>query len=167
MQSNGPLRRSAVSEIDRSLVGSFSTPFLAEVERGAIRKFADAIGDADLRYRDVAHARQLGYPDVVAPPTFPTCFRPPVEPAWFAPLDRRRIVAGQVAFDYSAPIVAGMGLICRIEFAGVDDKDGSKGRMELLHQRLHGVAVDGREIFVMTRTTIYRALAQLERKSLE
>lgn len=155
-----------MSEIDRTLIGQFSTPFDVEVERGAIRKFADAIGDPDPRYRDVAQARALGFDDLVAPPTFPTCFRPPQEPPWFAPLDRRRVVAGQVAFDYAASIVAGRVLTCRIEFAGVDDKAGSKGTMELLHQRLHGTDGAGRHVFTMSRTTIYRSLAQIEQRSL-
>ncbi len=155
-----------MSEIDRSLIGQFAAPFDVEIERGAIRKFADAIGDPDRRYRDVAYARSLGHPDLVAPPTYPTCFRPPAEPSWFAPLDRRRVVAGQVAFDYAAVIVAGMVLRCRLEFAGVDDKQGAKGRMELLHQRLHGVDADDRRIFVMSRTTIYRSVEQIERRSL-
>lgn len=155
-----------MSTIDRSLIGEFSTPFVVEVERGAIRKFADAIGDADPRYRDVDHARALGHADLVAPPTFPTCFRPPEEPPWMRSLDRRRVVAGQVAFDHALPIVAGQVLTCRIEFTGVDDKDGAKGRMELLHQRLHGVDAAGRPVFTMSRTTIYRSLAQVERRSL-
>ncbi len=155
-----------MSEIDRSLIGSFATPFDVEVERGAIRKFADAIGDPDRRYREVAHARSLGHADIIAPPTYPTCFRPPTEPPWFEALDRRRVVAGQVAFDYVAVIVAGMVLTCRLEFAGVDDKQGTKGRMELLHQRLHGADMDGRPIFVMSRTTIYRSVEQIERRSL-
>ncbi len=155
-----------MTTIDRRLIGQFSTPFVVEVERGAIRKFADAIGDADPRHRDVAYARALGHADVVAPPTFPTCFRPPAEPPWMAPLDRRRVVAGQVAFDYLAPIVAGSVLTCRIEFAGVDDKAGSKGRMELIHQRLHGADADGRPVFTMTRTTIYRSLEQVVQRSL-
>ena len=34
-----------MSEIDRSLIGTETAPFTAEVERGAIRRFAEAIGD--------------------------------------------------------------------------------------------------------------------------
>ncbi len=155
-----------MSEIDRSLVGCFSKPFTVDVERGAIRKFADAIGDPDLRYRDLAHARELGYADLLAPPTFPTCFRPPEEPPWMASLDRRRVMAGQIAFDYSASIEAGMVLTCRVELAGVDEKAGRRGRMELLHQRLHGVDAAGRPVFVMTRTTVYRSREQVGQRSL-
>ena len=155
-----------MAEIDRSLIGQVSEPFAVEVEKGAIRKFADAIGDPDRRYRDEGYARACGHAGIVAPPTFPTCFRPPSEPPWFAPLDRRRVVAGQMAFEYVRPIVAGMRLTCTIRFVGVDDKTGSKGAMELLHQALDGHDEAGRLVFTMARSTVYRSLEQLARKSM-
>lgn len=155
-----------MTEIDRSLIGQLSEPFTVEVEAGAIRKFADAIGDPNPLYRDAAHARALGYRNVVAPPTFPTCFRPPKEPPWFAPLDRRRVVAGQTSFDYVRPIVAGMRLSCRVRFVGVEDKQGSKGHMELLHQAVEGRDENGELVFTAGRSTVYRSLAQVEKRSL-
>jgi hypothetical protein len=155
-----------VSEIDRSLIGQFSDAFVVEVEKGAIRKFADAIGDPNPLHRDESYAKSLGYASVVAPPTFPTCFRPPSEPPWFASLDRRRVVAGQTWFETMRPIVAGMRLTCRLHFAGVDDKEGSKGRMEVLHQDLEGRDDAGLLVFTAGRSTVYRSLQQIERKSL-
>jgi hypothetical protein len=155
-----------MTEIDRTLIGAVTEPFHVEVERGAIRKFADAIGDPSPLYRDADYARAMGYLGIIAPPTFPTCFRPPEEPPWFAPLDRRRVVAGQVSFDYRRPIVAGMRLACCIRFVGVDDKSGSKGTMELLHQELEGRDEAGEVVFVAGRTTVYRSLDQLARRSL-
>ncbi len=155
-----------MSEIDRTLIGTFSEPFTVEVERGAIRKFADAIGDPNPAYRDADAARALGYDGILAPPTFPTCFRPPKEPPWFATLDRRRVMAGQMSFDYARPIVAGMRLVCRLRFVAVEDKQGSKGSMELLHQALEGRDESGELVFTSGRSTVYRALAQIERRSL-
>ncbi|MEP7329794.1 MAG: MaoC family dehydratase N-terminal domain-containing protein [Betaproteobacteria bacterium] len=155
-----------MAEIDRTLIGSITQPFHVDVERGAIRKFADAIGDPSLLYRDADYARAMGYDGIIAPPTFPTCFRPAVEPPWFEHLDRRRVVAGQVSFDYQRPIVAGMRLACTLKFVGVDDKAGSKGRMELLHQAMEGRDDTGELVFVAGRTTVYRSLEQVERRSL-
>ena len=71
-----------MSEIDKSLIGAWSDPFTVDVEKGAIRKFADAIGDPHIMYRDEAYAQMQGHSSVVAPPTFPTCFRPVVQPPW-------------------------------------------------------------------------------------
>ena len=155
-----------MAEIDRSLIGRYSEPFTVEVEKGAIRKFADAIGDPNPLYRDEAYARAHGYDGIVAPPTFPTCFRPPQDPPWFEPLDRRRIVAGQMSFEYVRPIVAGMSLTCRMRFVGVDDKEGSRGRMELLNQELEGRDERGELVFTSGRSTVYRSLEQVEKRSL-
>src|SRR6476620_1977062 len=58
--------------LDASLTGKSyppSPPYL--VGREKIREFADAIGAQDAAYRDPAAAIALGYPDVIAPPTFP------------------------------------------------------------------------------------------------
>lgn len=155
-----------MAEIDRSLIGSVSEPFVVEVERGAIRKFARAIGDPNPLYQDEQYARSLGYVDLVAPPTFPTCFRPPHEPPWFATLDRRRVVAGETWFEYERPVVAGMRLTCTVRFTGVDDKSGTKGRMELLRQQIEGRDGDGSLVFVAGRTTVYRSIEQVESESL-
>lgn len=143
-------------EIDRSLIGSESEPYVAEVERGAIRKFAEAIGDPNPLYRSSEFARDSGYADVVAPPTFPVTFRAPDEPIWTRHLDRRRILAGEMRFEYRRPIVAGDRLECRIRFTGVDRATGRSGTMELLRQEIHGTDASGQPVFVQYRTTIYR-----------
>ena len=59
--------------LDPSFVGRSwppTAPYL--VGREKIREFATAIGATDAEYHDPEAARALGYPDVVAPPTFPT-----------------------------------------------------------------------------------------------
>lgn len=143
-------------EIDRSLIGSVSDPFVVEIETGAIRRFAEAIGDPNPVYRDEAAARQAGYDSIIAPPTFPVSFRPPEEPIWTRLLDRRRVLAGEHAFFYTRPIRAGEKLECRIHFVEVVDKQGRGGTMELLVQETRGVDAGGAPVFTHRRTTIYR-----------
>ena len=41
-----------------------------EVSRVKIAEFADAIGDGNPLFRDRDAAREAGFPDVIAPPTF-------------------------------------------------------------------------------------------------
>ena len=146
-----------MAEIDRSLIGSATAPFEVEVEKGAIRRFAEAIGDPDLRFRDAVIAQAAGFSGIIAPPTFPVTFRPPEEAPWTRQLDRRRILAGGQSFEYVRPIVVGERLECRIHFVGVEDKDGRSGRMELLHQEIRGHDAAGLPVFVHRRTTVYRA----------
>lgn len=156
----------ATVEIDRSLIGQYSEPFSVDIEKGAIRKFAQAIGDDNPLYVNEQAARDAGYDAVLAPATFPASFVPPRDPPWFAPLDRRRLVAGSMAYEYERPITAGMRLTCRILFAGVEDKSGSKGRMELLRQDMEGRDEQGRLVFKAVRHTVYRSLEQVEQGSL-
>ena len=56
--------------IDPSVVGRNYPPQPYEVSREKIREFAEAIGDRRRSYVDTHAARELGHPDVVAPPTF-------------------------------------------------------------------------------------------------
>ncbi|MFG1465147.1 MaoC family dehydratase N-terminal domain-containing protein [Xanthobacter sp. DSM 24535] len=155
-----------MAEIDRSLIGTAIGPFTVEIEKGAIRKFARAIGDDNPLYHDEAHALSLGYAGLLAPPTFPICFRPAEEAPWAAPLDRRRILAGEVWFDYERPVVSGMRLACTFVFVGVDEKPGSKGKMELIRQELRCCDPTGALVLTSGRTTIYRSLDQVEKRSL-
>lgn len=143
-------------EIDRSLIGAASEPFFVEVEKGAIRRFVEAIGDPNPVYLDEKAARAAGYDGIIAPPTFPVTFRSAEEPVWTRHLDRRRILAGEQSFRYERHIVAGDRLECRIHFVEVIDKEGRSGRMELLVQEVRGADMRGRPVFVHRRTTVYR-----------
>jgi acyl dehydratase len=146
-----------MTEIDRSLIGSRSEPFLVEVEKGAIRRFAEAIDDPNPIYRDAEAARSSGFKTIVAPPTFPVTFLPPQEAEWTRNLDRRRVLAGEQSFAYERPIRAGDVLRCWSVFVGVDEKEGKSGRMEFLRQEVRGESLDGSLVFVNQKTTVYRA----------
>ena len=60
--------------LDKNAIGRASPPTLNEVEKGAIRRFAEALGDYNPIYYDEEYARASGYPTIVAPPTFPASF---------------------------------------------------------------------------------------------
>jgi acyl dehydratase len=147
---------SARSEIDRSLIGSAMAPFTVEVEKGAIRRFAEAVGERAEIYFDEAFARSLGYPNIVAPPTFPTVFRPSSEPPWRHGLDEGRILAGEQGFRYRRPIYAGDRLQCELRLSEVQDKRSSKGSMELMIQDLIVTTSSGDMVCVNRRVVIYR-----------
>lgn len=143
-------------EIDRSLIGAASEPYVVEVEKGAIQRFAEAIGDPNPTFRDEKAARAAGYQGIVAPPTFPVSFRGAEEPVWTRHLDRRRILAGEQSFHYERPIVAGDRLECRVHFVEVIDKEGRSGKMEMLVQEVRGNDLQGRPVFTHRRTMVYR-----------
>ena len=144
------------TEIDRALIGSSAAPFAVEVEKGAIRRFAEAIGESAEIYFDEAVARSLGYLGIVAPPTFPTTFRPPSKPAWVHGLDEGRILAGEQGFHYRRPILAGDRLQCELRLTDVQDKRSSKGNMELMVQDLIVTSPSGDVVCINRRVVIYR-----------
>ncbi|GGN26616.1 UPF0336 protein [Actinoplanes campanulatus] len=103
--------------LDQSFVGRSwppTEPYL--VGREKIREFARAIGATDAAYHDPAAARALGYPDVVAPPTFPVAITMAASRQVIADpalgLDYTRVVHGDQRFAYTRPVVAGDALVC-------------------------------------------------------
>jgi len=99
--------------LNRDLIGrEYAADEPYEVSRELIRRFAQAIGDDDPAYTDAAAARQLGHPDVIAPPTFLTvlAFRyaltgPVADPD--LGLDYSLVVHGEQRFVHHRPTRAG------------------------------------------------------------
>ena len=98
--------------LDASLAGHAypaSAPY--EVAREKVRELAEALGDPTPAYVDPDAARALGYPDVIAPPTFAFVV------AWrgLAPLladpelgiGLERVVHGDQRFALRRPLAAG------------------------------------------------------------
>ncbi|MGH8869169.1 MAG: FAS1-like dehydratase domain-containing protein [Actinomycetes bacterium] len=104
--------------LDPSFVGrAYPATAPYEVGREKIREFAEAIGDPNPAYRDVESARELGHPDVVAPPTFPIVVtlrasdQVVADPA--LGLDYSRVVHGDQRFVATRPVRAGDRLVVR------------------------------------------------------
>jgi acyl dehydratase len=103
--------------LDPSYAGrSYPPPTSYLVGREKIREFATAIGATDPVYHDPEAARALGYPDVIAPPTFPVipavAARDPIIDDPGLGLDYSRVVHGDQRFVYTRPVVAGDELFC-------------------------------------------------------
>ncbi|MEV6234783.1 MaoC family dehydratase N-terminal domain-containing protein [Saccharopolyspora shandongensis] len=120
--------------INREFVGhTFGSGEPYEVTRGKIREFADAIGDANPAYRSPDAARELGHPDVIAPPTFgivaagAASSNNPIRRPEFG-LDYRMVVHGEQQFRYRRPIRAGDVLTATGRIAEIRDA----GRNELV-----------------------------------
>ncbi|TAK70100.1 MAG: MaoC family dehydratase [Actinomycetota bacterium] len=90
-----------------------SAPY--QVGREKVREFATALGDANPAYHDVDVARGLGYPDLLAPPTFGIVVtmrsleRLTEDPG--LGLTWERVVHGEQRFVATRPIVAGDDLV--------------------------------------------------------
>src|SRR5204862_3160320 len=104
-----------------------AAPFLGG--RGKIRGFARAIGATDPAYLDPAAAQALGYPDVIAPPTFPivltaTGTQRMIDDPGLG-LDFSRVVHGEQRFRYTRPVHAGDRLTCTTTIEEITSRAGN------------------------------------------
>lgn len=59
-----------ITDSMHSAIGTESPALITEIEAGAIRKFAEAIGDSNPLYRDKFFAEKSPHGNIIAPPTF-------------------------------------------------------------------------------------------------
>lgn len=109
-------------------IGCESVPKTVEVEKGAIVKFAEAIGDGNPVYNDEAAARDSQYGGLVAPPTFlrsvvvgrpETPFEPPFT----------RLLDGGSDWEYFQPVRPGDRITAVARIDDINERTGSIGLM--------------------------------------
>jgi acyl dehydratase len=118
--------------LDRSLIGRESEPVIHEVEKGAIRRFAEALGDPNPIYVDEGAARAAGYPSLVAPPTFPVALTTNERFRHSLDLGTRSILHGEQQFEFTRPVVAGDRITVRSKVADVQERAGASGPMDVI-----------------------------------
>jgi acyl dehydratase len=118
--------------LDRSLIGRESEPVLHEVEKGAIRRFAEALGDPNPIYVDEAAARAAGYPSLVAPPTYPVALTTNERFRHSLDLGTRSILHGEQQFEFTRPVVAGDRITVKSKVADVQERAGASGPMDVI-----------------------------------
>jgi acyl dehydratase len=129
--------------LSRDLIGRESEAVLFDVERGAIRKFADAV-------QDQTPACVRGD---VAPPTFPTTFRMTIPGLTF---DLARVLHGAQEYRYERPLRAGDRVRCRLRVADIYQRKGRLGEMTFLILVMDGTDQSGIPVFTGTTTAILR-----------
>jgi acyl dehydratase len=142
--------------LDRSLIGRESDPVLVEVERGAIRRLAEALGDANPLYVEEAAARAAGHPGPIAPPTFPVVLSVNERFRHSLDLGTRSLLVGDVSIDYGRPIAAGDRLTVKSRVADVQERTGTSGSSDVLVMETDGRAADGQLVFRVRETFILR-----------
>ena len=136
-------------------VGRQSAPLVVEVERGHIRRFAEAVGDSNPIYVDEAAARAAGHPRIPAPPTFAAALRAN-DPRAGIDIDWRKLLHGEQELVFHRPVYAGdrLTLVGRIADAAV--KQAKAGVLDALV--LETVATDdaGARVFTARSTVLVR-----------
>lgn len=112
--------------IDKKWIGHALPASVLPIERTRLQFFAKAIGETDPVYTDVAAARDAGYPDLPAPPTF----------LFAAELDSgasnqllddlqiplSKLLHGEQSFSYHRPACAGDTVTVRSTLSEIYDK---------------------------------------------
>lgn len=121
----------------KQFVGTLDPPHVKVVERGAIRRYAEAVGDDDPLYHNLEYARELGHADIVAPPGFfgwTVGTVPPLEAVMglmtaVVNAGYYRILDAGMSFDFFLPVRAGDVLVASPRVADVEEKQGKSGTM--------------------------------------
>ena len=122
-----------------------------------IQSFAEAMGDLNPLYTDVAVARAAGYPDVIAPPMF--CMRMRggrLLPEVSLPSGFMSLHAGQ-EIEFHDEIIAGQTYTITARVADVYEKTGRSGPMEIIVRESTITDAGGRTIVTIRERQIVRS----------
>ena len=126
-------------------VGLRSEPVENLVERGAVRRFAEAIADPSPLYADEGVAEGSRYGRLLAPPTFPRTFD-------YGSVEGLRVPAaglihGEFTISYERPLLVGDEVLCSMQLKDSYDKTGRRGLLGFLVFERAGDDPEGERIF--------------------
>ncbi|HEY2979118.1 MAG TPA: MaoC family dehydratase N-terminal domain-containing protein [Burkholderiaceae bacterium] len=141
--------------IDKKWIGHELPASVLPIERSRLQFFAKAIGETDPIYTDQAAARDAGYPDLPAPPTF----------LFAAELDSgaserlladlqipiAKLLHGEQSFSYHRPACAGDTVTVRSTVSDIYDK--KNGALEFVVKTSRATNQQG-ELVAELRTVI-------------
>jgi len=131
-----------------------------EVSRVKLAEFADAIGDPNPVYRDRAAAVDAGFPDVIAPPTFPIVITMASSGQAMADpglnLNYAMVVHGEQRFTYQRPLHAGDVVTAQVTIADIK----TVGRNSLMTTSTRISTVDGEHVCTAYGTLVERGGAE-------
>ena len=118
-------------------VGKIDPPHIREVERGAIRRYADALGNENPLYYEEEYAKKSRYGCIIAPPGFfgwssaavPTSegiiglMTALINSGYY------RILDGGMSYEFFLPVRAGDTLIASPKVKDISAKEGKSGVM--------------------------------------
>jgi acyl dehydratase len=148
--------------LDKNAIGRSSPPTLNEVEKGAIRRFAEAMGDYNPIYYDEEYARASGYPTIVAPPTFPASFHSAADLRELLGVGIKSLLHAEQTFEYDRPIFANDRIYVSTRVSDVLERSGPTGaRMDVAVIEDEGRDEEGNVVFRARRTLIVRATKEV------
>lgn len=143
-----------------------------EVEKGSIRRFADAVGDANPLFRDEEQARKSPYGGIIAPPGFfgwpskhplgaPLVIDFPVEvmePLMKAGYTGATALDGGMEYDFFLPVYAGDTLVSSTVVKEVRERSGRGAKMAFIILETSYLNQNGALVAKARATTILRSM---------
>ena len=147
---------SVVTQELRSLLGVEVGPNVYEIERGMIKKFAEAIDDDNPLWQDEDYAKQARYGNIVTPPTFLACLRLDelLDQQMAAECSLTRFLDGGKELEYFQPITVGDIISVSGKVVDLEEREGKRGKMlfivsELIYKNQRGeIVAKARNILV-------------------
>ncbi len=137
----------------RKQVGMTTEPFTVEIEAGAIRRFAQAIGDPNPLFNDPAKARKTRLGGMIAPPTFGRSLGAAIPSV---KLDMpARFLDGGSEWEYFEPIRVGDRITVVSKLQDLRETQGKLGTMVFIVAETSYSNQFG-ELCVLQRSTIIR-----------
>jgi acyl dehydratase len=133
-------------------IGKQSNKVKNVVERGAVKKFAEAIGDLHPIYFDEEVGEKSRYKKNIAPPTFPRTFDYGVIEGLNLP--NKGLIHGEQTFHYERPLLVGEETYCYSKVKSYFEKKGNFGEMGFLVLESYGEDLAGNTIFSSTSTVV-------------
>jgi acyl dehydratase len=127
-----------------------------EVSRVKVAEFANAIGDRNPVYRDREAARQAGFADVIAPPTFAIVISMASTSHVLSDpglnLNYAMVVHGEQRFEYARPLVAGDVVRAQVTISDIK----SVGSNSMVTTRTSITTLDGECVCTAYATLVER-----------
>jgi acyl dehydratase len=119
---------SVITDEMKAAIGKKGKPVTHLIEKGAVRRFAQAIGDPNPLWNDEAKARKTRYGGMVVPPTF-FCSLAGDPAAMRINLPYTRRLNGGDEWEYFQPVHVGDRITVVSELADLYERKGSLGNM--------------------------------------
>ncbi|MDS9471584.1 MaoC family dehydratase N-terminal domain-containing protein [Sporosarcina pasteurii] len=136
----------------KDVIGKRSETIKNTIERGAVKKFAEAIGDISSIYYDEEAGKNSRFKRNIAPPTFPVTFE--FGAVADLTLPSKGLIHGEQSFHYKRPLFVGEDVYCFTEVKDYYEKTGSFGNMGFLVLTRHGLDRNDELIFTEERVII-------------
>lgn len=147
----------------KEMIGKASTKVKNTVERGAVKKFAEAIGDTNPIYLDEETGKHSRFGQNIAPPTFARVFDYGAIEGLNLP--NKGLIHGEQIYHYERPLLVGEDVYCYAKVSDYYEKSGAMGNMGFIVLENNGEDQDGNPIFtsksIVILTEAYRKVQQV------